>query len=127
MTGIALSQDVDAVSFCIQGVSERPQGQDISMKKVCESNKTDSHTQVGVFSLCHMAITIASLKCLGPCGCPGWGGLSPLLTHFIPTFTPYATVSLLHRRSVARSCHVHDCSDRTHGPVALRSGETSSQ
>src|SRR6266516_6658748 len=70
-------------SFCIQWVLGRPRGQDISMKKVCESNKTDSHTQIEALSLCHLAIKIAYLKCIGPCGCPGWGALSPLLTHFI--------------------------------------------
>jgi hypothetical protein len=35
----------------------------------------------------HMAKKIPDLKCICPCGCPGWGALSPLLTHFTITFT----------------------------------------
>jgi len=37
----------------------------------------------------HLALYLNGID---PCGCPGWGALSPLLTHFITKFTRYAKV-----------------------------------
>jgi hypothetical protein len=44
----------------------------ISNKKVCESNKADSQAQIDGFYLCHIELTIPYLKCIAPCGRPGW-------------------------------------------------------